>query len=387
MKFPAVALVLFGLASQAWARDLRVMHLGQNMRGAYAVVNGGEAEGILIGTELCFLADDGSEAACQTVVRVKNHACAVQLTQEQRARIKAGTSVYKRGERPTSTTNAPADPSTDEGAGPAASTDDTEIESKVDAADLKGEVEKLPAAKVVEPAWRPRRISADFVYFGVAPLTYSLASYDADARLGGGNVWTQADELKSSPVGLALQYEWPLKGRWTVGLQVGYGFMPKLSKASDYDVTDPTQSVTSSIVGHLYRFGADAGYGVWRKGSVQLAVRGGADLIAAKATFEATRKSDTTGGTSEVAKLELSTITFTPKASLDLVWTRSALALDAGIVLAKALSPRTTVSGSVSDVPTGSTASAEKERLENILGPEASPLAWGIVVGAGYALQ
>ncbi|MCX6126175.1 MAG: hypothetical protein NTV34_15695 [Proteobacteria bacterium] len=220
-----------------------VRHVGENERGPYVVIDQGSKSGFVIGLDLCLFDDLGQETGCGVIERTNLTAAGIRLPIGKR-------NFTAEGNRAWSVTWGPLPVAE----GTYAVDDSTDVDKLVSEEELEPE----------DPSMLQRRVSYQYVAAFLLPVTSNNLQFDAASRASGqGTVWGSGSILKKSLVGLAVNLRLPKPGFWDQGIILGYNFMQATPLKTDYDLTDSSKSVESSVSAHFYRVGWSRGYGIF----------------------------------------------------------------------------------------------------------------------------
>ena len=239
-----IAWTPFGQA--AWASGVvnpaapaRIVHSNTNKRGFYAVFNQGSNTGYVIGREVCLYAPTRARILCSTIIRAKPRAAAIQLTQDDRGRVKNGFFVWP------------------EDLGEPVITDDSltrqEPGTAADVKELSMQEEDDPP----EPVLPPVLVNRWELYIAPSyalPVWMNDLRFNAGARASGtGKIWESGDTIKGSFVGIGGRYHKALAGNGDSALDLTYHFIPQKPVSDDFDLTDGSVAIQSQVWAHQAR--------------------------------------------------------------------------------------------------------------------------------------
>jgi hypothetical protein len=217
----------------------RVVHSNTNKIGFYAVFNQGANTGFVIGREICVYSVDRSKVLCSTIVRSKPTASAIQLTAEDKERIKKGYFGWPQdlGE-------------------PVISDDDLNRNVGKISRDAKelSQQEDDPPEPVLPPMLQNRwdvHLSPTYAL----PIWMNDLRFNAGARASGkGKIWESGDTIKGSAIGMGARIHQALAGRGDSAFDLTYHFVPQKPVRDDFDLTDGSVYVQSEVWSHQLRF-------------------------------------------------------------------------------------------------------------------------------------
>jgi len=254
-------------------RPARVWHVGESPKGPYVVINRGSSQKYVIGTEVCLYDDRSQETGCGVIEQTNSTASGIRLPKDEKHLVVEGNRAWSLTW------------------GPLPQPDGYAVNDDSDTSAL---VEAEAQAVAEEPSLLMRRISYQYVA-GLVPLTAKTLEFNAAARASGtGSVWRGGSVSQSSYVGFLVDFRLPNPGPWDTGYQIGYSFLHATPVVTDFDLTDASKTVESSVSGHFYRLGWSKGYGIITGDSLRWMVSGGADLWIVSHKFRA----DSSDGTS-----------------------------------------------------------------------------------------
>lgn len=242
-----------GAVAAAGVRDpefpSKIVHLGKNSSGLYAVFNQGSTTGFVIGRDVCIYnalvagADKGDSKSrvkihCGAIVRTKSHAAAIIFVAGLNEKILLGMDVW------------PLDLGSIKGK---SGNKDADARTKADIAELALQQDDPP--EPVLPPLLKSRFQAHLAPTYALPIWMNDMRFNTGARSSGsGKIWESGDTIKGSVVGFGLRYHTPLNGRGESAYDFTYHFVPQRPVKDDFDRTDGSTSIESSVWSHHYRF-------------------------------------------------------------------------------------------------------------------------------------
>lgn len=231
-----------------------VRHVGESNRGSFVVIDSGQIRGYVIGLEVCFYDDHGGETTCGTIERSSPRAAGIRIERNRLSLIRIGDRVWNKAWGPVP---------------PKGSIDPND----------QNDVNKMLRDEEMIPPVLDRRWFADYSFAPSLPMAVNTLKFDAASRASGnGTVWSAGAVQRLSPVGFVTGVEFPKSGDTMQEVFFGYQFLPQSPVVSDYDLTDGSQTVQSSVTGHFYRIGMQIGQTVIHAETSDLLIAGGIDL-------------------------------------------------------------------------------------------------------------
>ena len=214
-----------------------VFAVRKNKRGPYVVFDQGSKTGFVIGRDVCFYDTESQKIACSSIVRTKPRAGAVYITADEAEKIKPGFYVW-----PQDLGTFKIQPKI---------TDDKES-NELDLERLIAE-EDDPPEIILPPLLRPR-LQAHLSPTYALPIWMNDLRFNSAARASGsGEIWEPGDTIKGSVVGFGARYYMALAGRGDSSVDFTYHFVPQRPVKDDFDVTNASIAVKSSVWSHHYR--------------------------------------------------------------------------------------------------------------------------------------
>lgn len=233
-----------------------VRHVGGGSRGPYVVIDGGSRRGYVIGADICLYNDLGQETGCGTIEQTNAKAAGIRLAKDKQNAVAEGNRAWSLAW------------------GPLPVLDGYAVEDAED--DVNNLVQEQQDETPKEPPLLRRRISYEYVVMPSLPVSANNLEFDAKARAANtGNVWVSGSELSRSLVGLSVNFRMPKPGAWDHGVSLGYNFMQQVPVSTDFDVTDSSQIVESSVSAHFYHLGYTRGYSLFHRETFDLMLGAG----------------------------------------------------------------------------------------------------------------
>ncbi|MCX6119981.1 MAG: hypothetical protein NT027_20795 [Proteobacteria bacterium] len=245
-----------------------VKHIGDSSRGPYAVLESGANRGFTVGIDICFFNMEDEETGCGTIEQSSPKASGVRLPAGKPHAVSEGQRAWAPmwGKVPA------FDGSASEGA-------DDEVSDLIEE-----EQEENPEI----PSVFKHRMSYNYLLGLKLPVTTHGFKFDAAARVSGtGSVWTTDASYTRSLVGFSVIARIPKPGRWDRGYGFAYNFLPQTPVKSDFDLTDGSTWVTTTVSAHFYRFHASTGFSLLKTNSFDLLLDAGFELVAIVHRFSA----------------------------------------------------------------------------------------------------
>ena len=227
----------------------KIVHLGKNAAGFYAVFNQGSATGFVIGRDVCLyktqsdaVDKEGSKNSvkihCGVIVRTKARAAAIVLDEAVREKILMGLDVWPKDLAFTDAISGDRD---------------NDAKTNADIAALAVQQDDPP--EPILPPLLKSRFELHLAPTYALPIWMNDLRFNSDARASGmGKIWESGDTIKGSVVGFGMRYHVPLNGRGDSAYDFTYHFVPQRPVKDDFDLTEGTTSVLSSVWSHHYRF-------------------------------------------------------------------------------------------------------------------------------------
>jgi hypothetical protein len=217
----------------------RVRHLGKSKKaGHFIVFDQGSDTGFVIGRDVCFYDGELRKLACAGIMRTRPKAAAVNLEPEDQQRVEKGAYVWPEDLGPLTrfvverSVASSSEPSKD--------------------MDSLSQDEDIP-----EPLLPPVLKTRTQVHVAPTlslPIWMTELRFSAGARAAGtGDLWTSGDTIRGSVVGFGLRHHIPQHGDGDWAIDLTYHFVPQRPVRDDFDLTDSTVSVESSVLAHHYR--------------------------------------------------------------------------------------------------------------------------------------
>lgn len=216
----------------------KIVSIRKNKKGPYLVIDQGSRTGFVIGRDVCFYTADNSKVSCASIVRTKPRASAAYISAEESAKLQQGYFVWPDDLGSLKLQPKVTDEPTDAG------------ESDVNAI---VEEEDDPPEPILPPMLKPR-FHAHIAPIYALPIWMNDLRFSADARAAGsGEIWESGDTIKGSVVGFGFRYYRPLNGRGDSSFDFTYNFVPQRPVKDDFDATNSSVVVRSSVWSHHYR--------------------------------------------------------------------------------------------------------------------------------------
>ncbi len=213
-----------------------VKHVGDSTRGPYVVIESGTKRGFKLGQDICFYNTEDEETGCGSVEEANPKASGIRLPIGKKHFV-------AQGQRAWSSLWGPL-PSLDGFV--VSSSENSDVESLIEAQE-----EQEPP----EPSVFIRRISYGYVAALKVPATVHALKFNAQAKASGqGSIWESGDAQNRSLVGFGIYAHLPRPGKWETQVGFSYNFLPQTPVKADYDLTDGSTNVVSSVTGHFYNF-------------------------------------------------------------------------------------------------------------------------------------
>lgn len=255
-----------------------VRHRGKNRQGTYVVLDRGSNRGFVIGAEVCFYTAESQKTGCGMIERSSPRAAGVRLSRDGNGQVVVSQYAWI--------------PAWGEFPGPPKARDIEDyykeaVEQLVD--------QQQATVTPAEPPLLSRRLSVSYSPAWILPVTAHTVTFAASARASGvGSVWAQGEPQSRSLVGFTLALKIPRPGRWDDEVSFGYNFLAASPVKKDFDLTDSTQTVTSQLTAHFYRFRWQRGFTVLHTEKSDYLAGAGVDLYAVSHRFRAEHSSEGT---------------------------------------------------------------------------------------------
>ena len=215
-----------------------IVAIRKNKKGPYLVIDQGSRSGFVIGRDVCFYTADNSKVSCASIVRTKPRASAAYITAEDSVKLQPGYFVW-----PDDLGSLKLQPKVT-----AEPTDAGEADVNAILAE-----EDDPPEPILPPMLKPR-FHAHMAPIFALPIWMNDLRFSADARAtGSGEIWESGDTIKGSVVGFGFRYYRPLNGRGDSSFDFTYNFVPQRPVKDDFDPTNSSVVVRSSVWSHHYR--------------------------------------------------------------------------------------------------------------------------------------
>lgn len=257
----AVGLLLFFAMGEAQSviaagvanpkRPGKVRYLGKNADGPFAVFSQGSKQGYVVGRDVCLYKPDGHRVTCTSIVRTKPRAAAVILTPEEATKIGEGDLVWPEDLGPIKLDETPQPEEKTPAKDIAALA--SEQEGKTTKSEPDETEEDDPPEPELPPVLKPRLQ----LYLAPAlslPFWMNDLRFNAGARAAGtGKIWESGDTIRWSYVGFGARYHSPKNGNGDSAFDFAYHFVPQRPIKDDFDLTDSSVAVESSVWSHQFR--------------------------------------------------------------------------------------------------------------------------------------
>jgi hypothetical protein len=289
-----VALVLVAWGATATAHAQSIIRVGDY---DYVVIDAGSANGLKIGSRVCFHDGDDHEIACGTVRSIRAHHAGVAIETDDKEKLTVGLRAKSSGMTPNAA-----------------------LESS-----------------------GPRALSLSYVAAPLLPFTYGIPAYSIDSEIAGtGALYKRDAKVTSSRVGFELGYRHPLSAKLGLRFAMRYHGLPTDQLSVDYDRFDPAIFANGETSASAFELESAASIISPLGKSVAVMGHGGLALMRSVVTYEAKREGG--GGSAGIASYESTLLSASLALGGGLRWSpTTSLALD---VMAEGLLP---FAGSASD--------------------------------------
>lgn len=219
-------------------RPAMVRFVGRNQTGRFAVFDQGSETGFVIARDVCFYRADGHKVFCAPIVRTKLAAAAVTFKDNLKGDIVKGLYVWPQDLGEINL---------------AALSESVASVTSSDAQDLLDEEDDPPEPEL--PPLLARRLQVHLAPTLFLPIWMNDLRFNAGARSAGtGKIWESGDTIRGSAIGFGMRYHLPKNGAGDSAFDFTYHFVAQNPVKDDFDLTDGSTNVQSSVWSHHCRF-------------------------------------------------------------------------------------------------------------------------------------